>query len=58
MGEVRVVGENWWMRLPLGEGWVDMGGGGSRGRQGGEVGDANLGDGWGKQRSFRNCYSS
>ena len=43
MGKVRVVGENWWMRLPLGEGWVDMGGGGSRGRQGGEVSDPNLG---------------
>ena len=43
MGEVRVVGENWWVRLPLGEGWVDMGGGGSRGRQGREVSDPNLG---------------
>ena len=42
MGKVRAVGENRWISLPLGEGWVDMGSGGSRGRQGGEVGDANL----------------
>ena len=53
MGKVRAVGENRWISLPLGEGWVDMGSGGSRGRQGGEVGDANLGirEG-GKQRMF------